>query len=449
MRKRIIIIGAGLAGLSAAYELSTAGHDVIVLEARGRTGGRVLTLRQPFADGLYAEAGGTRISKSHRCATKYIEAFGLPTDPIPLSADHISYIKGKRIGESDKLDDHLSINLFESEKRLSVLALWKQYILPALERIRQTTDLNWNSGSIAAFDQLTFREFLTKQGASHGAIHLLTLGFSTLNEDVSALMVLRDIAMESDAWQWYTIQGGNDLLPRALASTLPNKIHYGMQVTRIEQSSTSVAITALDGLNEIAIMADFVICSVPLSVLRNIEVIPELSSSKQKAIRELEYASVARIYLQSRNRIWVEEGFSRLELASADLPISRIWDATYAQQGSRGILLGYTFGKEAQRITAMPETERLSFALEHMGKVFPHLHENYERGVTKCWDDDKWAKGAFVCFKPGQMSSLPEQLASVEGRIHFAGEHTSKWSGWMEGALESGMRVAREISEAP
>src|SRR4030095_361258 len=96
--KKVIIIGAGLAGLSAAYELTQAGHDVTVLEARTRPGGRVHTLRDPFAEGLYAEAGATRIPNYHDLTLKYVEFFGLTLDPFqPPDSPSVYYVRGKRI----------------------------------------------------------------------------------------------------------------------------------------------------------------------------------------------------------------------------------------------------------------------------------------------------------------------------------------------------------------
>jgi monoamine oxidase len=97
----------------------------------------------------------------------------------------------------------------------------------------------------------------------------------------------------------------------------------------------------------------------------------------------------------------------------------------------------------------MSEPERLNFALEQAEKIYPAIRENFEGGTSKCWDADEWARGATAFYKPGQMTSLLPHVARPEGRIYFAGEHTSVWiDGWMQGALESGMRVAKEINDA-
>ena len=118
------------------------------------------------------------------------------------------------------------------------------------------------------------------------------------------------------------------------------------------------------------------------------------------------------------------------------------------QPGSRGILACDTAGIQARRLTAMKEDRRVEVALEEMSRVYPELRRHFERGASKCWDEDEWARGAYAWFRPGQMLSLLPDIARPEGCVHFAGEHTSAWVGWMQGALESGVRVAREISEA-
>ena len=119
------------------------------------------------------------------------------------------------------------------------------------------------------------------------------------------------------------------------------------------------------------------------------------------------------------------------------------------QPGTRGILMARALSLHSRRITAMSERERITFTLEHVEKIYPGTRDNFEGGVTKCWDEDEWARGASAYYAPGQFSSLLSHVARPEGRIHFAGEHTSVWiDGWMQGALESGIRVAKEVDAA-
>ena len=114
-----------------------------------------------------------------------------------------------------------------------------------------------------------------------------------------------------------------------------------------------------------------------------------------------------------------------------------------------GILGAYVAGAHARRLCAVGESERLRSVVADLAKLFPKIAEQYEGGATKCWDDDEWSRGAYAWFRPGQMTSLLPHVARAEGRVHFAGDHTSSTPGWMEGALQSAERVVREIAAAP
>jgi monoamine oxidase len=136
-------------------------------------------------------------------------------------------------------------------------------------------------------------------------------------------------------------------------------------------------------------------------------------------------------------------GFGR-----TDLPIANLFDMTSNQPGQRGILQSYLGGARARQVAALKESARISFVLEQTEKVFPGIRENFEVGVSKCWDEDEWARGASSWYRPGQMSQLWPHIARPEGRVHFAGDHTSAWIRWMQGALHSGNRAAKEVNDA-
>jgi monoamine oxidase len=172
-----------------------------------------------------------------------------------------------------------------------------------------------------------------------------------------------------------------------------------------------------------------------------------LSFEKQRAIEQLSYLSGSKIFLQSKKRFWLEDGFSGF--ATTDLPIREVWNMSHNQPGTRGILQAYPISLHSRHVTGMAESERINFALAQVEMIYPGIRQHFEGGVTKCWDEDQWARGVSSYYKPGEFSSLLPYVARPEGRIYFAGEHTSVWiDGWMQGALESGNRVAREVNEA-
>jgi monoamine oxidase len=302
--------------------------------------------------------------------------------------------------------------------------------------------------ALKKYDQMTRSDLWRSRGASSEAIALLSLGgIDDRIERWSALFMLRNQALNQRLTRYYKIRGGNDLLPKAFAARLIEKIHYGAPVVRIEQDANGVKAVFLRAGSHHTMTGDHMICAVPFTVQKNIEISPPFTAGKQRAIEELPYLSASKIFLQSKHRFWRSEGLSGF--ATTDLPIGQVWDATCSQPGTRGILQAFPISLHSRRVTETRESERIRFALEQVTAIFPGMRDDFEGGVSKCWDEDQWARGASAFYKPGQMSSLLPHVARPEGRVHFAGEHTSVWiDGWMQGALESGDRVAREVHEA-
>ncbi|HWS99757.1 MAG TPA: FAD-dependent oxidoreductase [Pyrinomonadaceae bacterium] len=449
--KKVIVIGAGLAGLAAAYELAQAGHAVTILEARTRAGGRVYTMREPFSDGMYAEAGAIYVPDSHDWTMRYVKLFELPVDPVmPRDLSSLFHVRGKRIQVGRGQATEWPLELTGEEKRLGRQGMREKYISSVLKDAGDAAAPDWPPAQLKKYDRVTFSEFLRAQGASPAAVALLRLGYLDLWGDgidsISALGLLRDIAHRRYMKQSYAIRGGSDHLPKAFAARLKDKIRYGAPVVRIEHDARGVRVVYSQAGAHRTLAADRLVCAVPFSVLRHVEISPRFSAEKQRAIEQLPYTSVARVYLQTRSRFWLDEGLTGQ--ASTDLPIMSVYDRTENQPGTRGILESYMAGPQARRVTAMKENERVGFTLGQMEKVHPAVREQFEGGASKCWDEDEWARGDYAWFKPGQVMELLPHIARPEGRVHFAGEHASAWPGWMQGALESGNRAAREINDA-
>jgi monoamine oxidase len=448
--KKVVIIGAGLAGLAAGYELTKAGHDVTILEARTRPGGRVHTLRDTFAEGLYAEAGAARIPNHHHFTLKYAALFGLTLDPFqPTELPSVCYVRGRRLKVTPGQEVEWPYELTPEERKLGLSGMREKYIWSMLSEVGDVTDPSWPPpGALKKYDQMNRSDFWRSRGASSGAIALLSLGgVDDRVETWSALFMLRNQALNLKLTRYYKIRGGTDLLPNAFAVRLAEKIRYAAPVVRIEQDAQGVKAVFLHAGSYHTMAGDYLICAVPFTVQKNIEVSPTFSVEKQRAIEQLPYLSVSKIFLQTKKRFWVSESLNGF--AITDLPIGQVWDATYKQPGERGILQAFPISLHSRRLTGMPENERIRLTLDQVETIYPGARENFEGGVSKCWDEDEWARGGTAYYKPGQFSSLLPHVARPEGRIHFAGEHTSVWiDGWMQGALESGNRVAREVNAA-
>lgn len=360
--RRVIVIGAGLAGLAAGYELTRAGHEVRLLEAQERPGGRVLTLRD-FPDGLRAEAGAARIPSNHELTMRYVKEFGLPLAPFYPPAG--LYVRGEG---------------------------------------RRREEVGWKS--------------FTKTVEKRVGVHL------------------------GDAAEWFRVEGGNDLLPRAFAERLGGAVIYGARVAGVEQDGRGVRVRVARGGGEETHAADYLVCAVPFAVLGRVEFRPALSAEKLAAAARMSFMSAGRQFFQFRARFW-ERGRAN-GFAVTDEP-AEVWPSSFGQPGARGLMQTYLRGDASDAAMRRPEAERNAAALERLERLFPGARENFEGASAKFWAEDEWARCAWG------LVGTTEHLKAVmrpEGRLHFAGEHASGWPSWMQGALESGRRAAAEIAEA-
>jgi monoamine oxidase len=451
--QKVIVVGAGLAGLCAAYQLTRAGHDVLVLEAQRRAGGRVET-RRDFADDLYGEAGATRIPGHHHFALKYVKALGLELDPFLPPGATIYHLRGRRITVKPDEKPEWPLELRPDERALGLAGMQEKAYGELLSRIGDATSPRWvPPEDLRKYDRSTFTELLRQQGLSEDAIHLRRAATGGWDDTVhgdgdSALRRLRTLALESSG-PAYMIRGGNDRLPRAFALRLAENIRYGCPVLRIERDGDAtlrVAWSERGGPQSLS--ADRVVVAVPFSLLRRIEVVPPFSEEKARAIQELRYIASTKVFLQTRTRFWAKEGLSGF--GCTDLHgYMQVWELGHTQAGPRGLLVGYTKFSGAREIDGLDEERRITTTVDAVAKVHPDLLRHFEGGQSKCWDQDPWARGAVAVLRPGDVTRIEPHIARAEGRVHFAGEHTSPWlGGWMHSALESGERVAREINEA-
>jgi monoamine oxidase len=445
--RKILIAGAGLAGLVAGLELTRAGHDVTILEASTRPGGRVWTLRKPFSDGLYAEAGAGRIPEHHDLTLKYVRDFGLTRDPFyPSGGGTVTLLRGSRhvIPEGQALDlSQVPFDLTPGERKLGAGGLQEKFVDPILAEVGNPTASGWPQPSIVGFDRVTWGELLRQRGASAGYVAFLT-ALTGWDWD-SALDFYRDDEGHRGAKRLTKIRGGNDLLPKAFAAQLAHQIHYGAAIVRIEQDETGVRVITIGPGGPATHSADHLICTIPFSVLRGMEVAPRFPADKQEIIEKLYYDPVVRTYGQVRQRFWEAEGLNGF--GDTDDP-TEIWQPTFNQPGPRGIVHTYLEDKIARRAAAMSDAERTKEGVAILERAFPGMSNALEHAFSFCWADQPWQRGAYVAFRTGEITRWAAAIHRPEGRIHFAGEHTSPWPGWMQGALYSGLRAAREVHEA-
>ena len=434
----MLVLGGGLAGLCAAYELQGLGHTVTVLEAQTHPGGRVRTIRAPFAPGLYTEAGAETIPGVHDITQHYARTFGLPLVPTAVPGTRtFVFVKGQRIVTSDTAAVW-PYDLTADERAAGRAALLRKYLDDATQQARAAGFPQQTVRALAPFDALTPGAWLRGRGASPAAAEMLTLGFGA--EFGSAASFLLH-GLNAGGAISYRIEGGNDRLPMEFARRVD--IRYGAPAVSVRQTDTGVSVAVRTPGGVTTLEADRLVCALPCPVIGGIFDEARLSGEKKRAIREQHYSRTVKIFLQTRTRFWLKDGWSGF--VTTDLPIERLTPDPGADPGSRGALAAYPIAAYTSALEAMTEAERVAAALAQAQQIFPDLGAACEGGVSHCWGLDPWERGSFALHTPGQIGFL-DVLARAEGRIHFAGEHTSPWTGWMQGALESARRVVTEIS---
>jgi monoamine oxidase len=447
-RKKVLIIGAGVAGLVAGYELKRQGHEPVILEAQGRVGGRVYTLRDPFAPGLYAEAGAMRIPRAHNLTLEYCALFNLPMRPFVMgNPNGLVYVSGQRMtaAEANEHPERLPFNLAPSEHGRSADDLWQAAIAELREMVEHDGDQAWPE-IVKRYDEYSLYEFLRHKGFSQGAIEFYAvMNFVESDLHNSFIEVLRE-ELGGAYVDMQTIAGGMDALPNAFYRELQEEVRFGTEVRSIEQDSDGVRLHCRIGPDRVTFDGDFVICTVPFSVLRPIEA--DFSREKERAIRQLNYHASTKILIQVRDRFWEQEDGIVGGATVTDLPIRRMNYPPTDPTTSRGVLLAsYTWGQDALQWGAMDSEARVEEALDDVAQIHPRVRMEYEVGTSHAWYSDRWARGAFALFAPEQQTTLQDAILRTEGRVYFAGEHCSLYHAWIQGALESGIRAAREIHE--
>jgi monoamine oxidase len=459
--RRVVIVGAGLAGLCTAWELERRGVECVVLEAdRHHVGGRVRT--HEFGGGLRGELGAMRIPKVHARVRDYCRRFGLRLRPF-VHDDVFVYGRGRYVRAADVGDLRDAYALPTDAGKPG--DLWTRAVGNVLRDMtpaerRDLHALVPMTPSVRTLDQLSLQQLAERAGLSPDAIEYMAtgMGVETLLPS-GATEHLREEMDEVWSSGFDEIVGGTQRLPEAFEGRLRRTPRTGCQVIRLEQGEDggrpwAAAVFLEDGV-ERAERGDAVVCTVPYPVLTQIDARPAFSGAKRRAIRELGYDSSTKVLVVTRRRFWEEDDHIYGGCTQTDLPTgTTVYPSDNARRRdpdvSRGagvLLASYTWGQAARRMAMLPREECRRVVLDAVGRIHPQLREPgmVEDLVSWSWDEHRWSQGAFAWFLPGQFTALHADVLRPEGRIWFAGEHASLSHTWMEGALESAQRVAAEV----
>jgi monoamine oxidase len=471
----VLILGAGLAGMTAALELRKAGYKVQILEFNDRPGGRNWTLRGgdsfvelggykqkcEFEDGLYINPGPWRIPYHHRALLDYCRRLNVALEPF-IQLNHNAYLHATRafdgapqriraikadfqgqvsellakVTQQGKLDEAVSKE--DREILLQALRSWG-----ALD-----SDYKYNASLVSA----EFRGYARDPGGGLGAGPLPSdpVGLSDILKS-RVWRYLQNFARYNFQTTMFQPVGGMDMIGKAFAKEVGDLIRYNAKVTEVHQSDRGVVVSFVDTDKRPApqqVKADWCICTIPLSILSQIKL--DVSSPMQAAIDAVPYAGSVKIGLQFKRRFWEEDEAIYGGITYTDLPIRQIAYPNHGfNRAGRAVLLGaYLFeGANAYEFTAMTPAERVASAVEFGAKIHPQYKAEFETGVAVAWHRVPFTLGCSGQWSDAARAKHYRDLCQIDGRIVLAGEHASDLPAWQEGAILSALDAIARLHQ--
>lgn len=452
---KIAILGGGVAGLTAAYRLMKGGVPCEIFEASERLGGRILTKYDFNDDKMFCELGGELVDSGHKDLARLAAELGVG----------IQEMKGQNKGVDLY---YFGGRHYSDEQLIPAFAPFAKHLAADKKSISDRKD-QLIPEKAARFDHMSLAEYLTRagKGVEPWVVEMLRVAYvieyGREAEEQSSLNLITYLDPETkDGFRLYgesdeskRIKGGSSALTTALAKALEGKveIHQGHRLTQLADGAGGLELTFETGAESKTIKCHRALCTLPFTMLREVEGVSKLplSKGKQDAIANLGYGNNAKVMLGFTERRWrtPEAGLPALSNGSfyTDLSLQCTWETSRAQEGKSGILTNYLGGNRAKDLTSAPFEK----FLEELNQMVPGLKEKADgKRIMMNWPEYKFTKASYSCPLVGQYLTLLEPAATPElhGRLLFAGEHTSAdFSGFMNGAIQTGNTAAEQLLE--
>lgn len=464
----VLILGAGLAGMVAAYELRKAGYQVQVLEYNHRPGGRNWTLRGgdtytelggftqhcQFDRGLYFNPGPWRIPYHHRGILDYCKQLSVPLEPF-VQINHNAYLHSSKAFDG-KPQRFRHINADYRGRIAELLAKsTQQGKLDApvskddqallLDSLRRWGALDKNYAYVAGEQTSNRRGFDKEPG---GGLSAKPIPSQPLQLHDVLNSRLWEGLTEGENYEFQTTLfqpvGGMGRIGEAFGRELNGLIRYNAKVTAIQQDARGVTVVYEDATHPGAVhkaQADWCICTIPLSILSQLPM--NVSAPMAEAIAAVPYAATVKVGLQFKRRFWEEDDAIYGGITATDLPINNIsYPSCDFNSRGKGVLLGgYMWGLNAYEFTAMDPQERVRRTVEYGSQIHPQYKTEFDHGVAVAWHRAPFTLGCFAAWSDALRDKHYENLCQIDGRIVLAGEHASYLPAWQEGAVTSALDV--------
>ena len=449
---RIVIVGAGLAGLTCAYRLRQQGYAAQVYEASSRVGGRCWTIRGAFADGQLAEHGGELIDQGHNALRSLAHELGLSLDNLLRAevngTELVAHLDGSPYTFAEITDDIKEVwqKIHSDLSAASFPTLFDSFTQRGFEldhlSIADWIEESVPGGMASRLGQLLDLAYNIEYGAESSVQSSLNLIYLLGYAGQGQFRVF------GKSNEKYRVRGGNDQVPARLAAALAGQITTGAELVAIRRTSSGAyTLTFRQGSGTTTVTADKLVLALPFSILRRSVDLSKAGFSARKllAIREQGMGTNSKLHVQFSRRHWNTLGSNGETFA--DTGYQNTWEVSRAQPGTSGILVDYTGGTIGASFGSGTPQQRAAQFLTQLEPVLPGITPLWNgRATLDFWPAYEWTRGSYSYWKVGQYTSFAGIEGRREGNTHFCGEHTSiDFQGYLNGAVDSGERVAGEV----